>query len=195
MPATKPKYLEVEELLSAEFSYIADTATQANEDRATVVSFFLIAVGSPLAAFFSTEVFGIDLKAISLVFSGLFLILAVLGTTTILQLARLRAAWFESMLAMNQLKEFAIEHSEIDLHGAFRWRKTTAPRKFKVNSISFYQALEVSILSGLLFGAFVYFTLQTINPTLPEYTTLLIAVAGAILNTWFQIYLYKRFLD
>jgi hypothetical protein len=195
MPKTKAQYIDPAEILSAEFSYIADTASQANEDRATVVSFFLIAVGSPLAAFFSTEFFGIDLEAISLVFSGLFLILAVLGTTTILQLARLRAAWYESMLAMSQMKEFAIKHSEVNIESAFRWRLSTAPKKFKVNSISFYQALEVAILSGLLFGAFGYFLIHSITSALPEIVTFLVAAALGLLNTWLQLYLYKRFLD
>ena len=37
--------VELDELLAAEYSYIAQTANQANEDRARVSSFYLLAVG------------------------------------------------------------------------------------------------------------------------------------------------------
>ena len=44
---------------------IADTANQANEDRARVASFYLIAVGSLLAALFSTQLIGPDLLVLA----------------------------------------------------------------------------------------------------------------------------------
>ena len=96
---------ELDELLAAEFDYIAQTATQANEDRARVSSFYLIAVGSLVAALFGTQVFEPELfnSNVKIMFSGLFGLLTMLGISTIMQLARLRAAWHESMLAMNQL--------------------------------------------------------------------------------------------
>jgi len=43
------------EILAEEFEYIASTAGQANEDRARVASFYLVAVGSLVAALFSTQ--------------------------------------------------------------------------------------------------------------------------------------------
>lgn len=193
MPKLKEHFIEPEDILSAEFAYIAETANQANEDRATVVSFFLIAVGSPLAAFFTTDLLGSSDQIIYNLFSGLFFILTVLGTTTILQLARLRAAWYESMMAMNQMKEFLINKSELDISGAFRWRAGTAPPKFKVNSVGFYQALEVAILSGLLFGAFIFFLLNGLQvPNLKMIRGLSIGLG--LLNIVFQLYLYRRFV-
>ncbi len=47
--ADKPK-LNVEDILKAEFEYIAHTAFQANEDRARVSSFYFVSVGSVVAA-------------------------------------------------------------------------------------------------------------------------------------------------
>jgi hypothetical protein len=55
MPDSDPLPVEFDELLAAEFNYIAQTAIQANEDRARVSSFYLIAVGSLVAAMFGAQ--------------------------------------------------------------------------------------------------------------------------------------------
>ena len=41
----KPK-LNADEILKAEYGYIADTVFQANEDRSRVTSFYFVTVGS-----------------------------------------------------------------------------------------------------------------------------------------------------
>jgi len=189
MPKETPT-ISAEQILESEFDYIAQTATQANDDRSSVVSFFVIAVGSPLAAIFSASLPGFNEKDTDILFGGLFLVLSVLGTTTILQLARLRAAWHESMLAMNHMKEFLIKNSDSDIAGAFRWTTKTAPAKFKINSVSFYQALEVAILSGMLFGAFIFFLLN-----FDLSIKWIICIFSALAFTGFQIYLYRRLLN
>ena len=186
--------ISAEEILTAEFEYIAHTASQANDDRSSVVSFFIIAVGSPLAAFFSTDLAGVVGPTAYVLFTGLFLILAVLGTTTVLQLARLRGAWYESMLAMNHMKEFLVKNSDSDISGAFRWTFQSAPAKFKPNSVSFYQALEVAILAGLLFGAFVFFLFLSFGLQSNVLTWLIAALMG-ILFAGSQIYVYRRMLN
>ena len=162
MSNDEPLPVEFDELLAAEFDYIAQTAAQATEDRARVSSFYLIAVGSLIAALFGTQF--LDLKSalpqtVNLMFSGLFLLLTLLGTSTIMQLARLRAAWYESMLAMNQLKDYMIQENK-PLAKAFRWQSNTLPPKYRPNSVSYFQALEVSLISGLMLGASMFFFLQ-----------------------------------
>ena len=96
MPNNPPEQVELDEVLAAEFSYIADTANQANEDRARVSSFYLIAVGSLVAALFGTQFFNSNSLShsgtINFMFAGLFTLLTLLGGSTILQLARLRSA-------------------------------------------------------------------------------------------------------
>jgi hypothetical protein len=181
-----------EDILFAEFEYIAGTAAQANEDRARVASFYLIAVGSLVAALFSTQLLGPGAHAsgIQLLFSGLFFTLTLLGTTTVIQLARLRAAWHESALAMNQIKAYAIG-SHKKLARALRWRADSLPPLYKTNSIAYLQTVEVALLSGLTGGAAAYF-LQTGV----QYTRCLWAFTPAfgLLAFFGQLVLYKQLL-
>lgn len=184
----------MDELLAAEFEYIAQTANQANEDRARVSSFYLIAVGSLVAALFSTQFFDPNFfsSPIEFMFSGLFLLLTLLGTSSIMQLARLRAAWYESMLAMNQLKEFMITQNK-DLTGAFRWTTKTLPPKFKLNSVSYYQAIEVALISGLMLGAAAFFLQQALSDSVSP-THWIVSVGTGILTIYIQLRIYKRTL-
>jgi hypothetical protein len=185
--------IELDELLAAEYNYIADTASQANEDRARVSSFYLIAVGSLIAALFGTQYSGSDIQSttVSLMFGGLFTLLTLLGISTIMQLARLRSAWHESMLAMNQLKDFMVaQHPE--LSGAFRWKTSTLPSKYKVNSVSNYQAVEVALIGGLMFGAGVFFFQQAFFKVI--LLTWVIAVVVGSLMVLLQLQIYKRSL-
>ena len=196
MQEDKHPLLDLDELLAAEFSYIAQTATQANEDRARVSSFYLIAVGSLVAALFGTQFIesGSFNLTINIMFSGLFLLLTMLGVSTIMQLARLRAAWHESMLAMNQLKDFMVSQNS-NLKNAFRWTTKTLPSKYKVSSVSYYQAVEVALIGGLMFGAGIFFLLQAM---IPAGTTgiqhWIISILAGIAMVFIQLQIYKRSL-
>ncbi|MFT3893472.1 MAG: hypothetical protein QM730_17735 [Anaerolineales bacterium] len=193
-PSTKPP-VELDELLASEFDYIAQTAMQANEDRARVSSFYLIAVGSLIAALFSTQLFDEAnfTQIVKFMISGIFTLLTVMGTSTVLQLARLRAAWYESMLAMNQIKDFAMQQNP-ELTNAFRWRTSTLPKKFKKRSISYFQAIEVSLISGLMLGASIFFLVQAFRPTvgLLHWT---LAIPAGIFIIFIQLTLYQRSLQ
>jgi hypothetical protein len=189
-----PAPIELDELLAAEYNYIAQTANQANEDRARVSSFYLIAVGSLIAALFGTQFFmsGSFDPTVSIMFSGLFLLLTLLGISTVMQLARLRAAWHESMLAMNQLKDFMVQQSP-ELANAFRWKTSTVPSKYKTNSVSFYQAIEVALIGGLMSGAGIFFLLQALFRGAPIFLWPVSAIFG-VLTVLLQLQLYKRSL-
>lgn len=193
MPDSDPLPVEFDELLAAEFNYIAQTAIQANEDRARVSSFYLIAVGSLVAAMFGAQYIDSTFLSIdvNVLFSGLFLLLTLMGTSTIMQLARLRSAWYESALAMNQLKDYMMSQNKT-LNQAFRWKTSTLPRKYKKDSISYYQALEVALISGLMFGAAVFFLEQAILP-LGAFPLIPAAVIG-IASVFVQLYIYRRAL-
>lgn len=194
MRDNEPLPLEFDELLAAEYNYIAQTATQANEDRARVSSFYLIAVGSLVAALFGTQFLDPEFfsRTINLMFSGLFILLTLLGTSTIMQLARLRAAWYESMLAMNQLKDFMISQNQV-LVDAFRWKASTLPSKYKTASVSYYQAVEVAMIGGLMFGAATFF-LQQAFLAIGLLNWILSAIAGLGI-IYIQLYVYKRSLS
>ena len=194
MPPKKNQSIELDELLAAEFDYIAQTAAQANEDRARVSSFYLIAVGSLVAALFGTQLFDADkfTQTVKLMFSGLFALLTMLGISTIMQLARLRSAWHESMQAMNQIKDFAVSQNP-ELAKAFRWKTSTLPSKYKKNSVSYYQAVEVSLIGGLMFGASAFFLYQALIPTVGIMHWIAALLAG-IFMIYIQIVVYRRSL-
>ncbi|MBM3124282.1 MAG: hypothetical protein FJZ87_04315 [Chloroflexi bacterium] len=181
-------------ILAEEFEYIASTAGQSNEDRARVSSFYLVAVGSLVAALFSTQLIhsAEGTRTLQLLFAGLFLILTLLGTLTVMQLARLRAAWHESMSALNQIKEFTIQRDKL-LAKAFRWRASTMPPLYKVNSISYLQTLEVALLSGLTFGAAVFFLQAGAGYDHPVWIWTF-ALSAALFSFFLQLMIYKRFL-
>lgn len=193
MPETPPAPIEFDELLAAEYQYIAQTANQANEDRARVSSFYMLAVGSLIAALLGTQFIesGLFTPAINIVFCVLFLLLTMLGTSTILQLARLRGAWYEAMLALNQIKTFAIRENEA-LAGAFRWNTTTLPPKYKPSSVSYYQAMEASIISGLMFGAGIFFSQQAFF--IIGLVHWMISIVLGVLMVFLQLQVYKRAL-
>jgi MFS family permease len=153
----KPK-LSTDEILKAEYNYIANTVFQANEDRSRVTSFYLVTVGSLVAAILGTLFSEDNLQGASLAFAGLFLILTLLGALTLAQLARLRAAWHESAQAMNVIKDFYIKHNR-EIEPAFKWRLKTLPPTDKRFSIANLMAVEVTLLSAVTSAAMVYFTL------------------------------------
>ncbi|MBT3339262.1 MAG: hypothetical protein HN391_15235, partial [Anaerolineae bacterium] len=107
---SEKKNLNVSEIVVAEYEYIAQTAFQAQEDRARVTTFYLVSVGSLVGAIYkttpSTEI------ATLWAFVALFLFLTYFGLLTLYQLIRLRLAWFESIRAMNQIKDFLIKENK-----------------------------------------------------------------------------------
>ena len=194
MSNDEPLPVEFDELLASEFDYIAQTAAQATEDRARVSSFYLIAVGSLVAAMFGTQF--LEMKSlpitVNLMFSGLFLLLTLLGTSTIMQLARLRAAWYESMLAMNQLKDYMIKENKT-LARAFRWQSNSLPPKYRKSSVSYYQAMEVALISGLMLGASMLFFLQTFFQLGSLHWV--ISVLAGVATLFLQLRIYKHILS
>ncbi|MBL8102689.1 MAG: hypothetical protein JNM02_09185 [Anaerolineales bacterium] len=154
MPA-KPK-LTTDEILKAEYNYIASTVFQANEDRSRVTSFYFVTVGSLVATILGTLFSEDNLQGAALAFTGLFVILTGLGALTLAQLARLRAAWHESAQAMNVIKDFYINHHK-EIEPAFKWRLNTLPPTDKPYSIANLMAIEVSSLSAVTIAAALYF--------------------------------------
>lgn len=193
MSTDEPVPVVFDELLAAEFDYIAQTAIQANEDRARVSSFYLIAVGSLVAAMFGTQYVDPGLLSIdvNLMFSGLFALLTLLGTSTIMQLARLRSAWYESALAMNQIKDYMASQNK-SLSQAFRWKTSTLPAKYKKDSVSYYQATEVALISGLMSGAATFFLQRAVFPI--GVVQWIITAVVAVSTIFAQLSIYQRSL-
>lgn len=178
--------LNTDEILNSEYEYIAQNVFQANEDRSRVTSFYFVAVGSFVAAILGTR-FESEQTVISLAFFFLFAVLTFMGALTIAQLARLRAAWHEAVEAMDQIKEYYIQHAP-ELASAFKWRVRNIPPTNKPYSIANLIAVEVAMLSALTTGAGMYFLLTFIGTT--NWLTWLIVIVSIVLGyvaqwTWY----------
>lgn len=187
--AGKPK-LNDDEMLQAEFKYINQNAFQANEDRSRFSSYYFVTVGSFVAAVLgSPSVLG--QQTVALAFFVLFIVLTVMGTFTLAQLARLRAAWHESVEAMNQIKNFYIKNNP-NIKPAFKWLDKQVPPTDKPYSIANLIAMEVATLSSLTTGTGVYFLLFALGDI--NTISWLIIFASAILGYIAQWAWYKRLL-
>ena len=142
-------------IVNAEFDYIAQTAFQANEDRARAWQYFFVTFATLIAALLSTQVADGFRQQLYLTFVVIFSLLSVLGLITIVQLVRLRQAWLESVRAMNQIKERLIA-DDPSLADYFRWRNTTVPPAFKWRSFGVLQALSVALLVIVTIALLVY---------------------------------------
>jgi len=151
-PTDKPPGELARAIIGAEYGYVAQTAFQANEDRARAWQYFFVTFATLIAALLSTQIESLDRRQLYLTFVVIFALLAGLGLITILQLVRLRQAWLESVRAMNQIKERLVADDPA-LAAYFRWTKATVPAPFKLRSFGFLQALSVALLSGLAVGA------------------------------------------
>lgn len=187
--AGKPK-LNDDEMLQAEFKYINQNAFQANEDRSRFSSYYFVTVGSFVAAVLgSPSILG--QQTVALAFFVLFIVLTVMGTFTLAQLARLRAAWHESVEAMNQIKNFYIKNNP-NIKPAFKWLDKQVPPTDKPYSIANLIAMEVATLSSLTTGTAIYFLLSALGNI--NTISWLIVFAIAILGYIAQWAWYKRLL-
>lgn len=177
---------DANQILIAEYQYIAQTAFQVNEDRARIAVFYLSAVGGLAVAITSGQELARTLPGVAWAFVTLFAVLSISGLLTLLQLIRLRQAWFESVIALNRIKEYFIEQGESDtLALAFAWRNHTLPPRFKLSTLSFLYALQVALLSGLMVGAAVMFAGIALNGLWWS-----AAVSGGLGFALFQLFLY-----
>lgn len=190
MPSDPSDLLSPNDLLQSEFNYIAQSAFQANEDRARVTTFYLVNLGGFAAALYSSQGSGGAQPGVYALFGGLFLILSLSGLLTLLQLVRLRQAWFESIAAMNQLKEYyRARFPALRLEEALRWGKNSAPALHKPWSISYFLAVQVAVMAAAsLAAALVYMGLLLGLLLWPA----ALAVGGAALVG--QMLLYRRLL-
>ncbi|MBT3188749.1 MAG: hypothetical protein HN736_01765 [Anaerolineae bacterium] len=187
------KRFEVEEVVAEEYQYVAQTAFQAQEDRARVTTFYLVSVGSLFGAFFGTT--PTTEQTTLWAFTGLFLFLSYFGIITLRQLIQLRLAWFESARAMNQIKDFLITQNK-ELDKAFRWQTKTLPALYKPKSVAYYLAQQVAMLGAVTFSAMTFYAGLAITENL-ETNPLLIAgaVIGGLLFLKFQMKLYRKELE
>ena len=176
--------------MTAEFQYIAQSAFQANEDRARVTSFYLVTLGGFIAALLGSQIQNLKVPEVYWAFVALFAILAIMSVLTLLQLVRLRQAWFDAVEAMNQIKTHYIGKFS-DLEGVFAWYSDSAPKRFKPWSAGFLLAFQVMLLGGASCGASVVFAGLAVKDAW-WWGWALLAVAACVGG---QILLYRRLLS
>ena len=181
-----------ESILVAEYEYIAQTAFQAHEDRARVTTFYLVSVGSLFGAFLGVQnIESVDTFAY-IVLAGLFLFLSAFGLLTLLQLARLRKAWFSSTSAMNHIKEFISKRNN-GFEKAFLWNNESLPDLYKKESVAYLMALQVSMLGAITFGAMIFYVMLAFNQNLEMPQSLfIVAILGGLIFLKLQMNLYRK---
>lgn len=175
----------------AEYNYIAQSAFQANEDRVRAWQYFFVTFGTLIAAVLSAQFGQPGVGQLAWVFVIVFGLLSLLGLITVIQLARLRQAWLESVWAMNRLKARAIAEAP-DLAGYFVWTNASAPPPFKRYSFGFMQAMSVALLGGLAAGAALYLAL---TPQVPAWRLGLSVAFGLLVGGLYLWLGYVRPLE
>lgn len=143
------------DILVAEFTYVASTAFQANEDRAKVSNSYIVSVASLIAVILTTSADHSDPTSVQLLYPGfmvIFVAVTAYGVLSLFQLIRLRLAWKDSAKAMNAIKMYAIMQ-DAKIKPAFLWTDSSLPPAFKLNSISFIHATQVSAINSVMVAA------------------------------------------
>lgn len=135
------------EFLIAEYEYLSKNAFASNEDRIKVFNYYLAAVATLIA---SGIVFDLNSSRELAILGYVFIILGILGIISILTLLRLRSAWVESVLAMNQIKQYVIKNSKSkNLASAFRWDTNTIPNVRKFWSVAYLTLVTIAFVSSI----------------------------------------------
>ena len=92
----------LQDILAAEFNYIAQATVQNNEDR--VSSFFWVSAAAIVGVVVGLRLDSATPPWVFQAFAGACSLFILLGWLAILQLAQLRASWFSAIRAMNRIK-------------------------------------------------------------------------------------------
>jgi len=153
-PRLQENSFEFPKLLLKEYDYIRETASQAMNDRHTIVNFFLLISGAVVSIIGSqlikTDLSNIPPTTVS-VLAVFSIFLNIIGWIYFMHLIRLRQAWWSSAEAMNQVKEFYIQNGRVPddiARTAFLWDSRSIPRAGKKSNVFYYSALLVNFVSS-----------------------------------------------
>ncbi|MCW5848646.1 MAG: hypothetical protein KIT87_00920 [Anaerolineae bacterium] len=184
--------------LLAEFGYITQTAFQSTEDRARVANFYFVTAAAVVGAVLGFKLDTSPTPWFFWAFSLIFAVLIALGWLTILQLAQLRAAWLESVRAMNQLKTYYMDRCDEKARAAFRWTDATRPPALKPRSVAFLMFVSVVVINfALTLGLSGFLTLALNPASLTAGGLTPGVVIGAVVGlalAYAQYWTYRRFL-
>lgn len=196
--------LDPKALLTSEFEYARITASEAMNDRHTVVNFYLLLTGVVVSAV--VALVGADKpggswlgNAFPFVAMALLWALCIVGWLYLLQIIRLRQAWRDSAQTMNEIKEFYMARvalfSPQEFSQAFRWRSETLPPAGKLWTIHFFSAALIALLNSLVYvgGALLYGLGLGLSPQQWVWAAAGLAFLGVVLFA-FALRIYVVFL-
>lgn len=194
-PTAGQESLDASDVLGWEFEYARTTASEAMQDRHTMVNFYLLAVG--VVASGVVAVLGQGTAIPKETGTGLLWLLCGTGWLYFLQLIRLRQAWYDSARTMNQIKDFYVEHAKEFtpdvLRRAFRWQTHTLPPPDKPWTLYFYSAVLIGLLDSAAYVAGGVLIGLDVTPSLPLLDRGLLAIFGLVFFA-FHLWLYFAFL-
>ncbi|MFQ5812208.1 MAG: hypothetical protein ACE5I2_03310 [Anaerolineae bacterium] len=183
------------DILKLEFEYARVTASEAMRDRHTMVNFYLLVAGVAVSGV--VAVLGQSARVPRIVGTVLLWLLCGIGWLYFLKLIRLRQAWHHSARAMNQIKDFYIQHVkdfEPDvLRQAFLWRTETLPPPDKPWTVFFYSAMLIALLDSVAYVAGGALLGLTATRAFPLFVLGPLALFGLAFFA-FHVWLYFAFL-
>lgn len=194
--ATQGKeFLDSSDILGWEFEYARFTASEAMQDRHTMVNFYLL-----VTAVMVSGVVGVLAQNTGLPKAAgtlLLWLLCGIGWLYFLKIIRLRQAWHNSAGAMNKIKDFYIQHVKDfkpdELREAFVWKTETLPPPDKPWTVFFYSAVLIAFLNSVAYvagGALLSLTARRSFPLLVLGPVALFGLAFFAFHVW----LYFAFL-
>jgi arginine exporter protein ArgO len=194
-PQARKELLEASEILGWEFQYAQATASEAMEQRHTLANLYLLITGAAVSAV--AAILGGDPARLRVPGVVLLWVLCGIGWLYFLAIIRLRQAWHDSARAMNQIKEFYIQHAggfEPDLlRTAFRWQANSLPRPEKAWTVFFYSAMLISFIDSVAYvGGSVLLGLDA-TLALPLANAVILVMFGLVFFA-FHVWLYFAFL-
>jgi hypothetical protein len=187
--------LDPADILRLEFEYARVTASEAMQDRHTMVNFYLLVAGVVVSGVVGVLAQNSGLPKV--VGAMLLWLLCGIGWLYFLKIIRLRQAWHDSARTMNKIKDFYIQHAKnFDpdvLRTAFRWQKHTLPPPDKPWTVFFYSAALISLLDSVAYVAGGVLMGWGARPRLLLPALGMLALFGLAFFT-FHVWLYFEFL-
>ena len=173
-------------ILALEYDYIKTTASEAMQDRHTMVNFYLLVAGGVATGSITILSGDGDLWPLATLLLWLF---CGIGWLYFLKLVQLRRAWGGSAAAMAQVKEFCIVHAQqMDpeiFRQAFLWTGQTIPPLAGRWTVFFYSAMLIAYIDSVAFVSGALILLGGLPNPGPLAVLLGIGVLFFFLHVWF----------
>ncbi|MBL7183304.1 MAG: hypothetical protein ISS50_02515 [Anaerolineae bacterium] len=187
--------LDPADILKLEFEYARTTASEAMQDRHTMVNFYLLVAGVMVSGVVGVLVQKTGLPKVA--GTLLLWLLCGIGWLYFLKIIRLRQAWHDSARAMNKIKDFYIQQVKDfkpdELREAFVWKTETLPPPDRPWTLFFYSAALIGLLDSVAYvagGALLDLTATRYLPSLVLGSLTLLGLAFFAFHVW----LYSAFL-